>query len=92
MTDAHRIGLDLEEALLLMRILEESVVSIHRVMSRAAEGAQVGHLLEQYFLERNAWPRLSEARRVLAEALDREIGEEGVTELLGEIRYFPDEI
>jgi len=88
MTSSDRIGLEIDEALHVMQILEEVVVSTHRIMSRAADGSSPGPLLEQYFKECNTWSRLSEARHVLAKALDREIGEDEVTDALQNIRYF----
>ena len=63
-------------------------MSLDRLLSRASFGADVEPSLTEYFSAAGAGVRLAEGRRLLSVLLDRQVGEEAVTGLLGDVPYW----
>lgn len=83
MSKPRRFCLDFEDSLTVAELLEEIVVAMDRIGSRAAdENGVAGLLFETYLVERNLSHRLVEARRVMRTVLDRELGEAEVASLI----------
>jgi hypothetical protein len=80
--------LSIDEALQVLRALEEVVVSLDRLGSSSRDEGEISARMLRYFGEGGAWRRLSHARKVLTEALDREVSEEEVDRLIGDIPYW----
>lgn len=91
MSEPEHLCLDLEEALAVTVVLEEMVIALDRISAQVATiGGSTGDLLDAYVVESKVFRRLAKARREIYEALDRELGEEEVTELMAQrVRYFP---
>ncbi|WP_157752016.1 hypothetical protein [Actinoplanes derwentensis] len=69
--------------------LNEFVVTFDQIFSRMAFGEAGPDLLVEYMLNRDVRARLAEARKVVFEVLERELGEEAADDI-GEsgFRYF----
>ncbi|BBC91954.1 hypothetical protein [Streptomyces griseofuscus] len=80
-------SLSAEDALLLFRDLEEYAVSLDRIMSRLAAGADPA-ILADYLVDRRVAARLARARGTVGDALEAVIGAEALEDIAeGVFRY-----
>jgi hypothetical protein len=82
--------LSIDEALQVLRVLEEVVVSLDQIGSSSPNENMISARMLKYFGKGGASRKLAEARQVLTEALDRSLSEEEVDRLIGEILYWGD--
>jgi hypothetical protein len=78
----------LDEALQVLMVLEEVVVSLDRIGSSSSDEQETARRAQQYLGKGGAWRRLSIARRILTEALDREFTMEEIDHLIGDVPYW----
>lgn len=67
------VNLSFDEAIQVLRVLEEVVVSLDRLGSSSRDPQETSARIQGYLAEGGAWHRLSEARRVMTVAMDREL-------------------
>ncbi len=91
MTKDARAELPMAELVELARILEEIVVSVHRITSRLEGEFDVPSALEQYFSTYDVLRRLAQARRIVHTAMDQVLTEEQAQAVLAGIEYWAED-
>ncbi|WP_418959536.1 hypothetical protein [Streptomyces tritici] len=90
--ETREIRIPLDEAVAVLRDLNEFVVSLDRLGSRMASGAADEHTLGRFVVEWDVARRLSHARHVISTALDGQLSAEEnarIDDLCEQGRFFP---
>ncbi|HCB05502.1 MAG TPA: hypothetical protein PLZ93_08065 [Nocardioides sp.] len=82
------VHLTTEAAREIAQALEAVVVSLARIGSREVRPEWEDDPLRRYLGDGGAWLSLSRARSVLAEAMDRDLGETATEELVSGVEYW----
>ena len=88
---SREIELSESDALTLYRALNEVCVSLDQIGSRASGGGDSeGKTIYGYFGEDEAFRRLSDARGIMIEAVERAFSESEIDEINDQIIYWAD--
>jgi len=90
---SRELRLPLDEAVEVLRDLNEFVVSLDRLGSRQADGAADERAIGTFVVDRDVARRLSRARRVISVALDEQLTPEEnaeIDDLCEQGRFFGD--
>jgi hypothetical protein len=85
-----KLTIRLEDALLLFKDLEEYVVSFDRIISRLGAGADP-EILVDYLMDRRVYPRLAQARRIMADLVESAIGAEKLEAIAEDVFAYSDD-
>lgn len=84
-----QVCIPLADAMELFRDMQEFVVSLDRIRSRIAFGADP-QILVDYVVDREVFQRLAKARGLFADLVASEIGEEQMEEMAEAVPVYPD--